>query len=128
MHVLILEPDIPLGDIYSKAFRIEGYSVDLARTAQQAVILADKNKPDLVIAELQLKQHNGVAFLHEFRSYSDWSDVPIIINTVMTQASLSEFKKAFSDMGVVEIFYKPEMSLKKLVGCADKLFAKVKTS
>jgi DNA-binding response OmpR family regulator len=121
MHVLILEPDIPLGDIYSKAFRIEGYSVDLARTAQQAVILADKNKPDLVIAELQLKQHNGVAFLHEFRSYSDWSDVPIIINTVM-------FKKAFSDMGVVEIFYKPEMSLKKLVGCADKLFAKVKTS
>lgn len=115
MRVLLIEPDVLLSNIYAKAFNVNGFQVSVARSAQQAIHLADRNYPDVVVMEMQLKQHNGVAFMQEFRSYPDWCNIPIIVHTTLPAFLLKEFNVALAEMGVGKVLYKPSTSLKQLV-------------
>ena len=52
--ILLIEPDKILADIYQNALSSTGLNVEKAYNAQQGIILADNENPDLVICELQL--------------------------------------------------------------------------
>lgn len=76
--------------------------------------MADEAKPDAVILELAMPEHNGIEFLQEFRSYADWLDVPIVVYSHIpredTGLSIADWQK----YGVVGYTYKPTTSLKQL--------------
>lgn len=115
MRILLVEPDVLLGKVYNEALHAAGYIVDWVTSAQAAVYAADKNIPNVVILEMQLKQHNGVAFLQEFRSYADWEEVPVLLHTVLPPMRLQVFKDALQEMGVSEVMYKPQTTLRQLI-------------
>lgn len=115
MHVLLVEPDRSLGEIYVQALERAGHSVHLVRSAQTAITVADVQRPDIVVVELELAGHSGTAFLYEFRSYSDWLRVPIIVHTVLPPPRIAPYREALAELGVVEVLYKPQTSLQKLV-------------
>ncbi len=112
-NILLIEPDPTTADVIKKYLENDELKVYAARTSQMAVDIADKNKPDLVIVELAISDQNGVAFLHEFRSYSDWSKVPVIIHTHLA-ISKETTEKAWKLLGVTQSLYKPSTTLKKL--------------
>ena len=115
-HVLLLEPDVALGRTYRQALEHAGYSVSLSRTAQGALSAAEDRLPDIVVLELQLAAHSGVEFLHEFRSYSEWQGVPVVINTHMRPQAIEEAGNALrQNLGVGKVLYKPRTSLTQLV-------------
>ena len=115
-HVLLLEPNTLLAKTYTQALKHAGYSVTHVTGAQAAVDAADKKTPDLVISELNLPQHSGIEFLHEFRSYTEWLNIPVILNTVLTAAQIAPVVEALQrDLGIREILYKPRTSLQDLV-------------
>jgi len=71
--------------------------------AQAAVHAADERQPDVVVIELQLPAHNGVEFLHEFRSYPEWQWIPVVVNTVLHPARVQATRQILQDeLGVVE--------------------------
>lgn len=73
---------------------------------------ADEQRPDVVVLELQLPAHNGIEFLHEFRSYADWRMVPAIVNTALHPVRLQASKHAMRvELGVTRILYKPTATL-----------------
>ena len=112
-NILLIEPDEDTATILTKALASEKTKVHIARTSQEAVNVADAHKPDLVILELAIPDQNGVAFLHEFRSYTDWSKIPVIVHTHLAMSAQTT-KKAWKLLGVNECLYKPTTSLKKL--------------
>ncbi len=119
-HVLVVEPDVKLGEVYAGALRVNGHFVVVCTTAQAAVCEADAVSPDAVILELQLTGHSGIEFLYEFRSYPDWRHVPVI---VVSQVPPDEFAQS-SDMlhrrlGVRAYFYKPQTSLLTIQRAVD---------
>lgn len=118
MHILLIEPDTILAQIYIQALEGAGYSVSYVMGADAAIHTADRKKPDIVILEMQLAGHSGVAFLQEFRSYADWLQIPIIIHTVIPLLELQRFSQALTEMGVVEQLYKPQTTLKQLINAA----------
>lgn len=87
--------------------------VNMAHSAQEAIHVADKKMPDLVILELAIPMHNGFAFLHEFRSYSDWTSVPVIVHSHLAKDEAA-MSKSWKILGAVEYFYKPQTTLAKL--------------
>jgi DNA-binding response OmpR family regulator len=118
-HILLLEPNTLLAKTYTQALKHAGHSVAHVTGAQAAVDAADKKIPDLVISELNLSQHSGIEFLHEFRSYAEWLNVPVILNTVLTAAQIAPVVEALRrDLGIREILYKPRTSLQDLVRVA----------
>src|SRR6267142_5468877 len=113
--ILLIEPDRVLADTYRQALTADGHQVTTVSGAQAAISAADDAKPDLVVLELQLVEHSGIEFLYEFRSYTDWQTVPVI---VQTQVPPGEFQDSWpllqQELGVQVYLYKPQTSLKRL--------------
>ena len=115
MKILLIEPDAKLAGIYQAALEQAGHIVHHAAHAQDAVHEADESKPDIVVLELQLAKHNGVEFIYEFRSYSEWQNVPIILLTMVAPHSLNITAEMFEQLGIIDCLYKPATNLRKLV-------------
>jgi CheY-like chemotaxis protein len=121
INVLCIEPNKVLAKTYIQALEHVGYSVMVATNAEDAIVLADEQRPDIVILELQLPGHGGVEFLHEFRSYEDWQDVPVIVNTQITPVAIDKARDALQrDLGVKGFLYKPRTSLQKLISAVNE--------
>ncbi len=115
MRVLLIEPDKTLAYLYQTALEESGHKVSCSPSAQAAILAASAFKPDAVVLELQLAAHNGVEFLFEFRSYADWSAVPLVILSHV----LPDFP--WEKLGVSAYLYKPQTKLKDLVQTVDSL-------
>ncbi len=114
MRVLIVEPSKDLAGIISESFIQEDIIADVAHTAQAGISRADKNKPDIVVLELLISEHNGLEFIHEFKSYHDWFDIPIIIYSDLSSEELGRAVGWREDMNIIGHLYKPTASLKEL--------------
>lgn len=129
--ILLIEPDAKLGKSYSAALGQAGHHVLCSATAQDAIIQADaaQSKPDstgidAVILELQLVGHSGIEFLYEFRSYTDWRDVPVVIFSHTPPAELAASAKLLHQRLKVSAFlYKPHTTLRGLLASVDKVLA-----
>lgn len=80
-NILLLEPDNELANVYTRSLKNAGHTIHTAKSAQMAIQVVDAQTIDLVVMELQLVRHNGIEFLYELRSYSDWQELPIIIQS-----------------------------------------------
>jgi DNA-binding response OmpR family regulator len=124
MHILIIEPDRILANIYREVLELQGYSVMICASAQSAIFGADEQSPDLVILELQLIGHSGIEFLYEFRSYTEWQAIPVIVHT---QVPAGEFVDSWrfmqEELGIRAYFYKPLTSLETLQTTVNELVA-----
>lgn len=115
MNVLLIEPDQILAREYKDFLISSNVNVKICGNAQLAIVEIDENQPDLVILEVLLAGHSGIEFLHEFRSYEDWSSIPVIIHSCVPEYSFGVDQKIWDKLGVVKYFYKPQTSLSQLL-------------
>lgn len=123
-NILLIEPDRLLAETYRQALESAGHSVSVCATALSAIMAADQSTPDLVVLEIQLVEHSGIEFLYEFRSYTDWQTVPVI---VLTQVPPSEFLHSrqilSQELGVKTYLYKPKTNLHQLIEATEQELA-----
>lgn len=119
-YILVIEPNRVLANTYQLALEHVGHQVRCARSAQDAIHEADAQQPDLVVLELQLGAHDGVEFLHEFRSYSEWQNVPVIIHSAVAPTQLAPMHEPLSELGVHTVLYKPQTSLQRLISIVNQ--------
>jgi DNA-binding response OmpR family regulator len=121
--LLIIEPDSALAELYTQFFESEGYVVRATAHPQDAILLVDAEVPDLVLLELQLIGHSGVEFLYEFRSYSEWGAVPVILLTMVTPHALGITAAMMRAFGIARCLYKPATKLRYLQSTVDEVLA-----
>jgi DNA-binding response OmpR family regulator len=120
-EILLIEPDRLLAESYVQALQAAGHEVNAASGAQAAILAADAIHPDLVILELQLVEHSGIEFLYEFRSYTDWQNIPVLIQSHVPAAEFSDNRQLLKDeLGVREYLYKPRTSLSRLIASVNE--------
>jgi DNA-binding response OmpR family regulator len=119
-RILIVEGDIILARTYERFFRGLKYKVDIARSAQLAIDLMDQNRPEVILLETQLVEHNGYEFLYEMRSYSEWRDMPVIINSCIPSQDSNLDQARMDVLGIRSYLYKPTTSLRKLGNIIEK--------
>lgn len=110
MNVLIVDSNKDIAKLVCDFLRSQKHNVRVAHTADRAIAECDLRRPDCIVLELALGQHSGVEFLHEFRSYNDWKDVPVVALTMVDVQKQDVLKK----LGVASYLYKPKTSLKTL--------------
>lgn len=121
-HIVLLEPDRILAQTYQRACQAAGHSLVPCASAQAAILAADQQRPDVIIMELQLVAHSGIEFLYEFRSYSEWQDIPVLIHSFVPPAEFSANWQLFkTQLGVTRYLYKPHTSLRNLLGAVQDL-------
>ena len=97
------------------------FNVTCAVDATNAINLASDTTPDIIIIELSLGGHSGMEFIYEFRTYSDWQNIPIIIYSTIRLEPTILNSKAWQNLKIGAYLYKPESSLKVLKSNIEKL-------
>lgn len=117
--ILLIEPDRALADTYEQALTSAGHEVVRRTSAEGGIHALDLQAFDMVILELQLSLHNGVEFLYELRSYSDWQALPVIVHTFTPRPDwLAE--SAWDYLQVSEYLYKPTTTLQHLIVAVER--------
>jgi len=116
MNILLVEPNKILAQAYGNELQALGIKVAWAPGAESAIRLIDKKQPDIVVLEPKLAGHSGVEFLHEFRSYEDWQDIPVIIYSSVPEYSFGADEAVWQKFGVERYLDKSRVSIKQLAG------------
>jgi two-component system chemotaxis response regulator CheY len=119
--ILLLEPDTMLGSTYAEALQAKGYKVAWCQDAQGAVDRLNAAKPDVIITELQLAKHNGVEFLYELRSYTDWQKLPVLVLSSVPLKDKVLASALWQNIGVTQYLYKPLAKLEDIIRSVDAL-------
>jgi two-component system KDP operon response regulator KdpE len=99
--VLLVDDEAPLLRTLTLNLRARGYAVLAAATGEEALRLARRDAPDLVILDLGLPDLSGVDVLRELRT---WSAVPVI---VLSARHGSQDKVEALDVGADDYVTKP---------------------
>jgi DNA-binding NtrC family response regulator len=125
-HIILIEPDRQLAETYTAACTQAGHSVVPCASAQAAVLAADQRRPDVVLVELQLVAHSGIEFLYEFRSYTEWQGVPLIIHShVPPSEFVSNWQLFKNQLNISHYLYKSQTSLHDLLKTIDQVLQPV---
>jgi len=101
-RVLIVEDEEGLLEGLSHNFKYEGYEVLLAKTGQEGLRMALKQKPDLVVLDIMLPEKDGFTVLKELRQRH--RDIPVLVMTARNFEA--DVVKGF-DLGADDYVTKP---------------------
>jgi two-component system, OmpR family, KDP operon response regulator KdpE len=75
-RVLVVDDEQPILRAMAVNLRARGYTVDVAATGEEALALASRHHPDVVLLDLGLP---GIGGLDVIRGLRGWTSVPIVI-------------------------------------------------
>jgi len=105
MHILIAEDDKDLKSILETTLEIGGYTVTSAADGAQALELAKKTAPDLIISDILMPKMDGYALCLELKKDAQLKEIPLIFYTA-TFIDEKDKELALS-MGVSRFIIKP---------------------
>lgn len=84
-HILIVEDDSFLLNIYKTKFEFEGFKVSTAENGEMGLTESKKKKPDLVLLDVLMPKMDGFTFLEEQKKDKAIKDIPVILLTNLGQ-------------------------------------------
>ncbi len=72
-NILIIDDDVPIGNMLEETLRIEGYKISRAYSGTEALLVLSKTKPDLVLLDLMLPGLSGEEILPHIKG------IPVIV-------------------------------------------------
>ena len=124
-RILFIYSDRLLGSNASSVLKRAGHTVDWHVDLQAAMNSADATRPDIIILDLLLAGRSGVEFLYEFRSYPEWTSVPVVIYTDVTSEEFNQAGVGFNHLYIAAYHYKPATSLAQLSKSVQRILQPV---
>jgi len=100
-RVLVVDDEPPIRRALAANLRARGFAAEFAATGEEALQLAARRHPDVVVLDLGLPGMSGVEVIHGLRG---WSSVPIV---VLSARGAEADKVAALDAGADDYVTKP---------------------
>lgn len=84
--IMLVEDDNNLRAIYGDRLKAEGYEIVSAQDGEEALAIAVKEKPDVIISDVMMPKISGFDMLDILRSTPETMDVKVIMMTALSQA------------------------------------------
>ncbi|MDD2858601.1 MAG: response regulator [Candidatus Nanopelagicales bacterium] len=114
-RILQVEDDPDIQAVVKMALEaLGGFEVELADSGQEAIELAGRNRPDLILLDVMMPGMDGPDTLARLRREPELAQVPVIFMTAKVQPSEVA---AYRALGVIGVIAKPfdAMTLASLV-------------
>ncbi len=82
--ILLVEDDKSLREIYGVRLMAEGYEIVSAGDGEEALAMAIKERPDLIVSDVMMPKISGFDMLDILRSTSETKDVKVIMMTALS--------------------------------------------
>lgn len=79
VHVLLVEDDAALAQMYRVKLERDGYTVRTAGDGEEALQLVDDQLPDLIFLDVRLPRMDGLTFLERIRGADRTRNIPVVI-------------------------------------------------
>ena len=83
---MLVEDDNNLREIYEARLLAEGYEIVSASDGEEALAVAVKEKPDLIISDIMMPKISGFDMLDILRSTPETKNAKVIMMTALSQA------------------------------------------
>lgn len=80
-HVLVVEDEDALSELLQYNLKKEGFKVSMAADGEEAMILVEERKPDVVLLDWMLPKVSGIEVCRRLRANQDTKNLPIIMLT-----------------------------------------------
>ena len=85
--ILVVEDEVAVAEAIAEALAQSNYDAQVARTASDALAIAETERPDLILLDISLPDSSGVSTLDRLRQLRP--DVPIIMLTANADEQLA---------------------------------------
>lgn len=116
--VMLVEDDNNLREIYEARLLAEGYEIVSAKDGEEALALAVKEQPDLIISDIMMPNISGFDMLDILRSTPETKNTKVIMMTALSQA---EDKVRANKLGADRYLVKSQVTLEDVVRTAQEV-------
>ncbi|OVE78641.1 hypothetical protein BVY00_02280 [bacterium G20] len=110
--ILLVEDDNNLREIFEMRLQAEGYQTLTASDGEEALVVALREKPELIIADIMMPKMSGFEMLETLRAAPDTSQIKVVMMTALGQA---EDQARGEKLGVVKYLVKSQVTLEDFV-------------
>ncbi len=115
---MLVEDDNNLREIYGARLLAEGYEIVAAKDGEEALAMAVKEKPDLIISDIMMPKISGFDMLDILRSTPETKDTKVIMMTALSQA---EDKERAGKLGADRYLVKSQVTLEDVAKAAAEV-------
>lgn len=120
--VLVVDDDSSYCTIIRELLVRNGYQVRLAYGAEQAFDLLQRERPDLILADLMMPEVDGLAFIKRLRSSPAQAGIPTIVVSALVLAR----ERAAAALAGADAFVAKPFSINQLRAAIDTVMAPVR--
>jgi DNA-binding response OmpR family regulator len=110
--ILVVEDEKILSEMYSFKLNKEGFNVISAMTVDEAIELAKKEKPSLVVLDILLPKESGVNYLLKIKNIESLVNIPVL---VLSNFDDSETRNTCFELGAKDYLIKSNHDPKEVV-------------
>lgn len=110
--ILLVEDDKNLREIYGVRLLAEGYDIVSAGDGEEALAMAIKERPQLIVSDVMMPKISGFDMLDILRSTTETKDIKVII---MTALSSEEQRTRGESLGADKYLVKSQVGIEDVV-------------
>lgn len=110
--ILLVEDDKSLREIYGVRLLAEGYDIVSAGDGEEALAMAIKDRPDLIISDVMMPKISGFDMLDILRSTTETRDIKVIM---MTALSSEDQRQRGEQLGADRYLVKSQVGIEDVV-------------
>ena len=110
--VMVVEDDASLREIYSIRITAEGYDVVSAGDGEEALAVAVREKPDLILSDVMMPKISGFDMLDILRSTPETADIKVIM---MTALSAEDQRQRGERLGANRYLVKSQVGIEDVI-------------
>lgn len=87
-NILLVDDEESIRNLYSKVLTVDGFEVNTAHSAEDALYKLADSKPDVILLDIGLPEMNGVDLLSRIKSVNSTADIPVLMFTGSSEMQL----------------------------------------
>ena len=115
-RILLVDDDAEIVESLRFALSKHGYEILVARDGNQALSMAERETPDLVILDMMMPKRSGFLVLEKLRRTH-----VVPVRVIMITANEGSRHKAYAEMLGVDDYIRKPFSMDRLLGSVDRL-------
>lgn len=118
--ILLVEDDKSLREIYGVRLLAEGYDIVSAGDGEEALAMAIKDRPDLIVSDVMMPKISGFDMLDILRSTTETKNIKVIM---MTALSSEEQRQRGVTLGADRYLVKSQVGIEDVVRTVHEVLA-----
>ena len=110
--IMVVEDDASLREIYSIRITAEGYDVVSAGDGEEALAVAVREKPDLILSDVMMPKISGFDMLDILRSTPETANIKVVM---MTALSAEDQRQRGERLGANRYLVKSQVGIEDVV-------------